>query len=161
MMKSKRLLSLAMAAVMSMSALSYCASIKTPVGIVANAEVTYSSTGTQIPLYHIQAKVTYSQEEIDKMWKKGNLQREFPEIDPVGHVGWELYTWDGKKVTESKKIFNNDVGAYVYKDSSGGKHELTADIADPNYFGVRFSYLNLKSQSSKNTTFRKYYGWVQ
>ena len=156
-MKSKRLLSLAMAAVMSMSALSYCASIKTPVGIVANAEVTYSATGTKVPLQHIQAKVTYSQEEIDKMWKKGNLQREFP---VTSKDGWELYTWEGKKVTESKKIFNNDVGAYEYRRNSE-KLKLTDKMANPTYFGVRFSYLNLKSQSSKNTTFRKYYGWVQ
>lgn len=153
-MKSKRLLSLAMAAVMSVSALGYCAAVKAPVGVVANASVKYSSDEVSIPLEHLQAKVVYTQSEFDALWEKNNALRYFPKIKDdrtlVGNDGKEL-----SEETTGEWLAKYQLSAYRYKETDESLTKL--ELEDATKKAVPFWVPNLKKP--KNTATATYFGW--
>lgn len=159
-MKSKRLLSLAMAAVMSVSALGYCASIRTPVGIVASAEVNYNPA-QEVKMPDIMARVTYSKEELEKMWKEGNAKKCFKDVysdDPNFPKHYKDYIWLNKGQIDAGRyhaVNPNTDGVY----EKGNK--VTAEEADlTRGYKIPFWALKLKTDY-KETLYYKFYGWEQ
>lgn len=165
-----------MAAVMSVSALGYCAAVKAPVGIVASASVTYSSE-KKVPMPYVQALASYTDDEFKSIWNKGNA---FIKLAPKLSDGSELYSWNGTKIEEETKWLGNwELGGYKYS-SDGGETLIDIDKKDPlKYAGkttrewttghatessvpavsIPFWYFNLKSY--KSSGMYTYFGWAQ
>ena len=158
-MKSKRLLSLAMAAVMSVSALGYCASIRTPVGVVASAEVSYTGE-KKVPMPQVQALATYTADQFKEIWGKGNA---FIQLKTTLSDGKKLYDWEHKKLESSDKWLGNwELGGYKYSNDDGATLE-DIDTKDPLKYAdkvsIPFWYFNLKSFKSNGRY--TYFGWTQ
>ena len=159
-MKSKRLLSLAMAAVMSVSALGYCAAIKAPVGIVASAAVTYENE-KKVEMPNVQAKVTYTAED----WKNKKIARAFDATANVGGKDWKLYDSSRKVYTETVYLNKGQLSGWRYKvkDADGNTTEsisltgVTESSDWPVKYGVKFGDIGLKKID--NTPRYTYYGW--
>lgn len=159
-MKSKRLLSLAMAAVMSVSALGYCASIRTPVGVVASAEVSYTGE-SKVEMPDLQAKVIYTDED----WKNKKIARFFPQTVTIGGNDYTLCDYDGKTDYPSGVHLKKDqLSGWKYKytdDSSNTTTKKLSDVVENNLitltYSVKFGDLGLKKPS--DTPRYTFYGW--